>query len=170
MKLNFFFAAVCLLSSVVNAQIPTPASSQPQAVVLKGGTVHIGNGTVIENGAVKFENGKIVFAGKESELKTTGNEKVVDTKGKHIYPGFIAPNTVLGLVEIEAARPTRDFNEVGDLNPNVRSLIVPMVFCSRKSLRKAALFRARHRWCSWMRGTGKMLPIKPTSAFISTGP
>jgi len=123
MKINFLLTVACCLSSVVYSQIPTPAKPQTKAIVLKGATVHVGNGTVIENGAVKFENGKIIFAGKENELKASGNEKVVDVKGKHVYPGFIAPNTVLGLVEIEAARPTRDFNEVGEMNPNVRSLI-----------------------------------------------
>jgi imidazolonepropionase-like amidohydrolase len=114
---------ISVLSLVVRAQIPVPAPRQMQPIVLKGGTVHVGNGTVIENGTIKFENGKITYVGVSEALRVDVDEKVIDTRGKHIYPGLIAPNTVLGLVEIDAARPTRDFNEVGDLNPNVRALV-----------------------------------------------
>ena len=39
------------------------------------------------------------------------------------YPGFIAANTTLGLVEVGAVRPTRDNAEIGDLIPHVRALI-----------------------------------------------
>ncbi len=108
---------------LILAQVPTPAKPQAKAIVLKGATIHIGNGQVIENGAIAFDKGKITFAGKQADLKLSGNETVVDVAGKHIYPGLIAPATILGLVEIEAARPTRDFNEVGEFNPNIRSLI-----------------------------------------------
>ncbi|MEK7256232.1 MAG: amidohydrolase family protein, partial [Bacteroidota bacterium] len=47
----------------------------------------------------------------------------IDATGKHLYPGFIAPNTDLGLQEIEAVRATRDNAETGSINPNVRSII-----------------------------------------------
>ena len=42
---------------------------------------------------------------------------------KHLYPGIIAPNSTLGLVEIGAVRATNDQDELGTFNPNVRSLI-----------------------------------------------
>src|SRR3546814_11404648 len=48
---------------------------------------------------------------------------VVDATGKHVYPGFIAPNTNLGLVEVEAVRATVDDAEVGENNAHVRSLV-----------------------------------------------
>jgi hypothetical protein len=44
-------------------------------------------------------------------------------QGKHIYPGFIAPNSTLGLTEIDAIRATRDFNEIGTYNPHIRTQI-----------------------------------------------
>ena len=120
-----FAAIIALLFNIkfLQAQVPTPAKPQTTPIVLKGATLHIGNGQVIENGAVAFDKGKITFAGKQAELKLTGNETVVDVTGKQVYPGLIAAGTILGLVEIEAARPTRDFNEVGEFNPNIRSLI-----------------------------------------------
>ena len=42
---------------------------------------------------------------------------------KHIYPAFIAPNTTIGLTEIDAVRATHDYAETGNINPNIRSLI-----------------------------------------------
>ena len=44
-------------------------------------------------------------------------------QGKHIYPGFIAPNSTLGITEIGAIRASHDYRETGNINPNVRSLI-----------------------------------------------
>lgn len=48
--------------------------------------------------------------------------RIFDASGKHVYPGFIAANSRLGLVEVEAARPTLDYAETGPLNPNARAL------------------------------------------------
>jgi imidazolonepropionase-like amidohydrolase len=107
----------------LKAQVPTPAKPQVTPIILKGATIHIGNGQVIENGVIAFNKGKITFVGKQEELKLSGNENIINVSEKHIYPGLIATNTILGLVEIEAVRPTRDFNEVGEFNPNIRSLI-----------------------------------------------
>ena len=42
---------------------------------------------------------------------------------KHIYPGFIVPNTTLGITEIDAVRASNDYEETGSINPNTRSLI-----------------------------------------------
>jgi imidazolonepropionase-like amidohydrolase len=46
----------------------------------------------------------------------------IDASGKHVYPGFIAPNSTLGLVEIDAIKSSDDENEIGNMNPNVRSI------------------------------------------------
>ncbi len=47
--------------------------------------------------------------------------EVIELPGRHIYPGLIAANTMLGLTEINAVRATRDFLETGNINPNVRA-------------------------------------------------
>lgn len=90
-----------------------------------GATAHLGNGQVIENSAIGFENGKLTLVADATTIRIdrTKYGKIYDAAGKHVYPGFIAPNTRLGLVEIDAARPTQDFSETGALNPNVRSII-----------------------------------------------
>lgn len=100
-----------------------PAEPQQQRIVVKGATAHIGNGLLIENSAIAFEKGKIVYAGPANEYTPANGEQTINASGKHIYPGIIAPNTILGLVEINAVRATRDFGEVGTINPSVRSLI-----------------------------------------------
>ena len=121
-----FGLIVLLAGRNSSAQNPAPATEQMQAVLIEGGTIHTGNGTVIENGVVAFVNGKITYAGTaagKNSLKDMASYKVIDAKGKHIYPGIIALNSTLGLIEIDAVRSTRDFNEVGDKNPNVRAAI-----------------------------------------------
>ncbi|MBJ6116753.1 amidohydrolase family protein [Pontibacter sp. BT310] len=115
------FAAL-LLSTAAFAQVPAPAVKQSKPVLLKGATLHVGNGTVVENAAVGFENGKITYAGPQSGANLSGYE-VVDVTGQHIYPGLIQPNSSLGLNEIESVRATIDWREVGDFNPNVRSVV-----------------------------------------------
>lgn len=99
-----------------------PAPPQDKPVIITGATVHIGNGETIENGAVLFENGKIVSVGPAAPV-TTGGATVIDAAGKHVYPGFIACNSIMGLAEVAAVRATRDYNETGSLNPNVRAIV-----------------------------------------------
>ena len=101
--------------------IPAPAQSEP--IVLLGATAHLGNGKAIENAAVAFEDGKLTYVGPADGWNNNDQYAVLQLSGKHIYPGFIAANTQLGLIEIGAVRATRDANETGEFNPNVRSII-----------------------------------------------
>jgi imidazolonepropionase-like amidohydrolase len=98
----------------------TPAPEQSQAISILGATAHIGNTEVIENAVVGFEEGKITYVGTD-QTKATGQQ--IDASGKHVYPGFIAPNATLGLVEIDAVAATNDEDELGKMLPHVRSLI-----------------------------------------------
>lgn len=97
-----------------------PAPPQEGVIALTNARMHIGNGQVIENGMIVFENGKITKVGM---TETVENAQVFDCKGKEIYPGLINANTNLGLDEIGAVRSTRDDYELGELNPNVRAVI-----------------------------------------------
>ena len=38
--------------------VPTPAKAQTETIILMGGTAHIGNGEVIRNSIIIFEEGK----------------------------------------------------------------------------------------------------------------
>lgn len=124
-KLKYIVLAILLNSTLVFAQYPLkPGPQQSQPILLKGGTAHLGNGRVIQNSIIGFDQGKLTVVG---DAATTGidesNYQVIEIKGKHVYPGFILPNTNLGLSEVGALRPTRDYQERGELNPNVRSII-----------------------------------------------
>ncbi len=120
-----FFTAINSFAQETNyGEVPLPADRQTEAIVLLGGIAHLGNGQIIENSAIGFRDGKITFVADATTVKLNpADAKIINIAGKHVYPGLIAPNTVLGLNEIDAARPTRDQAEVGEFNPNVRSII-----------------------------------------------
>ena len=101
----------------------TPAPLQNKIITISGATAHIGNGSVIKNSIIIFENGILIAVADATSSKIALRGTIIDATGKHVYPGFIAPNTTLGLVEIDAVRPTRDQDELGEFIPNVRSLI-----------------------------------------------
>lgn len=100
-----------------------PAPPQAESILLLGGTAHLGTGDVIEGAAIGLRDGKIDYVGKEGNADPGRYRRVIDVSGQHIYPGFIAANSTLGLQEIESVRATRDFREVGTYTPHVRSLI-----------------------------------------------
>jgi imidazolonepropionase-like amidohydrolase len=86
---------------------------------------HLGNGKVIENSVIGVENGKITLVADATVVRIDGTKfkKSISASGKHIYPGLIAPNTPLGLAEIEAVRATVDHTEIGVMNPSIRSIV-----------------------------------------------
>ena len=116
---------VFLLSSGFLIGQETPAKSSSKNILLLGGTAHLGNGEVIKRSAIAINNGKITLVENAlvKTIDTTRFDQVISIKGMHIYPGFIACNSTIGLMDVEAVRATKDFNEVGIFNPNVRSII-----------------------------------------------
>ncbi|TDO20007.1 amidohydrolase family protein [Pedobacter duraquae] len=115
--------ALSTLSAVTFAQATiSPAKKQTQTIAITGATIHVGNGTVIENGTIVFSNGKIVSVTAAGAVPQ-GGAMEIKAAGKHVYPGFIAPVTNLGLAEFESVKATLDFQEIGNMNPHIRSLI-----------------------------------------------
>ena len=111
--------ALLLAFGVTSWAQQTPAGKQAEAISIAGATAHIGDGTLIENCTIIFEDGKIIALGAGEATQGT----VIDATGKHVYPGFIAPVKELGLVEVNAVRASNDSDEIGDMIPHVRSLI-----------------------------------------------
>jgi len=70
----------------------SPAPPQKETITLTNATIHVGNGQVIANGNVVLTNGKITEVG----AGTSTSGRVIDCKGKHIYPGLILTSTELG--------------------------------------------------------------------------
>ncbi len=110
---------LALVVLVVKAQ-QTPGAKQTQPISIVGATAHIGNGEVLANATLVFENGIITAIG-DAYTPTKGT--VIDASGKDLYPGLIALETSLGLVEVDAVRASDDEDELGDFIPHVRSQI-----------------------------------------------
>lgn len=121
-KLLFLFILNSIAARVYSQANVLPAPAQKGVMYIKNATIHVGNGTVIENGTIQIKDGKIEKVGKDINVPAGGAE-VVDAKGKHVYPGLILPTSALGLIEINAVRATNDTREIGDMNPNVRSIV-----------------------------------------------
>lgn len=113
----FFLSAAAQVS-------PSPLEQKHKTILFQGGRAHIGNGEYVNNSSIAIKDGKILFVKNALtyEVNKAEWDTIIDIKGFHIYPGFIAPNVTLGLTEIEAVRATLDFQETGSINPNVRSL------------------------------------------------
>ncbi|MEO8733688.1 MAG: amidohydrolase, partial [Flavobacteriales bacterium] len=111
----------CLLVAGAFAQRPSPAPPQSRSILVKGGTVHVGDGRTFNDGAVGFRNGVIDYVGFEYGVKAA-YDTIIDATGKQIYPGFILPDATLGLVEIDAVRATVDDEERGVFEPEVRAI------------------------------------------------
>ena len=109
------FVCVCVISF----------SQNKNRVLLMNGISHLGNGQIIENSYISFANGKLemVSPAQGIKLDLKSFDTIIEIEGKHVYPAIISPNTILGLQEAEAVRPSSDYNEVGGINPHVRSLI-----------------------------------------------
>ena len=118
-NINKIVATALLAFGVTSWAQQTPADKQSDAISITGVTAHIGDGTIVENCTVVFEDGKITALG--SGETTKGN--VIDATGKHVYPGFIAPVKELGLIEVEAVRASDDAEEIGEMIPHIRSLV-----------------------------------------------
>jgi imidazolonepropionase-like amidohydrolase len=104
---------------------PAPAPAQKKSVLIMNATAHIGNGEVIENSVVGFKEGKITFVAdaRTVRIDMSAYDTIIQASGMHLYPGFIASNTTLGLHEIDAVRAQNDVSEVGTYKPSVRSAI-----------------------------------------------
>ncbi len=100
-------------------------SAQPSKILLLDGFLHVGNGETIDHALIGIKNGVITEVGNSLVNSYNKNDwdTIINLENKHIYPGFVAANSTLGLTEIDAVRATRDFNETGSLNPHVRTQI-----------------------------------------------
>jgi imidazolonepropionase-like amidohydrolase len=124
MKL-FIFTAAAVLGGLVAAAQPDvyPRPAFTGTLYITHATIHVGNGQVINDGTIKVTNGKIEQVGAGITAPASGAE-VVDASGKQVYPGLILPESDLGLKEIgSGVRGSNDYQEIGDYNPSIRSIV-----------------------------------------------
>lgn len=123
-KIFLSISSLFLLSVLAVAQETVyPAKEYNGLLFITNGTVHVGNGEVIEGATIQISKGKIVKVGKDIAIPAD-DAKVIDAKGKQVYPGLILSSSDLGLKEIaNGVRGSNDYQEIGDLNPSVRSIV-----------------------------------------------
>ena len=112
-----FFLSSLWMRLGANDEIPGAPQRVPIALV--GGTVHPVEGPALEGATLLFAAGRIVALGREVELSPRTH--VVSVDGLHVYPGLFESHSELGLIEVRAVRASRDVQESGTINPNVRA-------------------------------------------------
>ena len=105
------------------AIVPVPAADQSEPIAITGAVIHVGNGMVINDGVITFNEGLITAVGTVTEGVDLVDHLLIDVQGRHVYPGFVLPNSTLGLIEVNSVRATSDVLEEGDINASVRSAI-----------------------------------------------
>ena len=115
--IKIIFTLFLFSLGISNDQIP--GEDQKRPIILKGGIIHTVSTDVFEGYDILFSKGKIVRI--EKNIMASPETDVYDVFGKHIIPGYIAPITRIGLVEIGLVKQTRDFAERGSFNPNVKA-------------------------------------------------
>lgn len=115
------WALIAFSANVTIAHDETPGPPQKQPIAIVGATVHPISGPAIENGTILFDRGKIVAVG--AKVTMPKNVKVIDAKGKHVYPSLFESHSQMGLIEIGAVAATDDRREIGNLNPNVKAQV-----------------------------------------------
>ncbi|MCS6789776.1 MAG: amidohydrolase family protein [Bacteroidia bacterium] len=88
-------------------------------IFIRGAWVHSGDGTPARQADLWIEGDSIRAIA--ASLPIPSGALVIEAQGKHLYPGFIALGTAVGLVEIEQVRATADFAERGDFTPEARA-------------------------------------------------
>lgn len=95
----------------------------PGSVLIENVVAHTSTG-VLEKAVVGIQGDSIVLLADSRVIRLDKSkyETLVEGNGNHVWPGFIALNSSIGLREIDAVRATLDYAEVGRINSHVRSL------------------------------------------------
>ena len=120
---SIIILSLAMIGTIAKAQETIyPSVAQKGATIITHATIHVGNGTVLNDASVLFENGKIKEVG--TSVATPSGATVVDATGKQVYPGLIVPISSLGLREINSGvRGSNDFQEIGENNASIRSIV-----------------------------------------------
>jgi len=118
--MNRLIPSLTLALGLALGPAATLPSTHAASLLLRDGWIFTASGPVLTNGSVLVRDGRIEKVGVGL---TDAADSVVDLKGQRVFPGLIAPTTVLGLLEIDAVRATRDTTEVGQYTPDVASWI-----------------------------------------------
>lgn len=115
--LKYIVALLLVVSYSVQAQSP---KGKTGTFALTNASIETVTKGVIQNGTVVISNGIITAVG--TNVQVPAGAEIIDCKGQWIFPGMIDAGTNLGLVEVASDPRTSDFNDVGDVIPQMRAL------------------------------------------------
>ena len=121
MKKLLIYITILFSFSVKAQETVYPAPKQVGSIVITNATVHVGNGQVLNHATIVITDGKIAAVGNNISIPPGSTQ--VNAQGKQVYPGLILPISNLGLVEIGAVRASNDVQELGEMNPNIHSIV-----------------------------------------------
>ena len=110
-----------LLAAVVAASASTTGAADAP-LVITGARVVTVSGQILENASIVITDGKIASVG--TGLTAPAGARLIDGRGKTVYPGLFDGLTYLGLAEVTQGAPgTVDMNETGDINPHAKTWV-----------------------------------------------
>ncbi|MBL6445327.1 amidohydrolase family protein [Fulvivirga sp. 29W222] len=112
-----FFSVILLVVQQVEAQ--NEKGRKGTFALINANLVTVTNGT-ISNGTLIVADGKLAALGKDINIPEVA--EVIDCTGLSVYPGMIDGGSRLGLTEVGSDARTRDYNEIGDVIPQMRAL------------------------------------------------
>lgn len=120
-----------LIALTLGLSLSAAAFCQPAAKAFPNTDVIIENAVLHPVSRESFRGSLWVHDGKIAALWADGGAtppaataaRKIDAQGQSVYPGLISAASLLGLVEIESIRASRDFAETGDNNANARAAI-----------------------------------------------
>lgn len=92
----------------------TLAWADTGSTILHNGVIHTATEEAF-TGWVEIEGRRIKDLGRGEPPRSDG----YDLHGMHLYPALIDADSAIGLTGVESLRATRDYKEVGRLNPNL---------------------------------------------------
>jgi imidazolonepropionase-like amidohydrolase len=114
---GLLMACICLVVVKLEAQSP---KGKYENVALTNATIETVTKGTITTGTVLISSGKIAAVG--TNITIPVGTEVIDCKGLLVYPGMIDAGTNLGLNEISAVARTTDYNEIGEIIPQMKAL------------------------------------------------
>ena len=112
-----FFLTLFINIQIHEAQV---AKSIKGTYALTNATLETITKGTIQNGTLIIKDGKIADIG--TTVTIPNDAQTIDCTGMTIYPGMIDGGTKLGLSEVGSISLTQDYNEVGDITPQMQAL------------------------------------------------
>lgn len=79
-----------LTLSVLAQSNPSPGKPQTKPIWITGAIIHDAVNPPY-TGVIGFDKGEIIYVGRGTEIRLdAANSEIIDARGQHVYPGFIA--------------------------------------------------------------------------------